>query len=75
MVDIGKNQAFIKEFQARFDKKLKENEISMLEYWKSQLDKLLSMKPDGIASLQMQIKRISEMMDNRINIIKRQQHD
>ena len=75
MVDMGKNQAFIKEFQARFDKKLKENEISMLEYWKSQLDKLLSMKPDGIASLQMQIKRISEMMDNRINIIKREQHD
>jgi hypothetical protein len=54
---------------------LKENEISMLEYWKSQLDKLLSMKPDGIASLQMQIKRISEMMDKRINIIKREQHD
>jgi hypothetical protein len=75
MVDMGKNQAFIKEFQARFDKKLKENEISMLEYWKSQLDKLLSMKPDGIASLQMQIKRISEMMDKRINIIKREQHD
>ncbi len=75
MVDIEKNQAFIKEFQARFDKKLKENEISMLEYWKSQLDKLLSMKPEGVASLQMQIKRISEMMDNRINIIKREQHD
>jgi hypothetical protein len=72
---MGKNQAFIKEFQTRFDKKLKENEISMLEYWKSQLDKLLSMKPDGIASLQMQIKRISEMMDKRINIIKREQHD
>ncbi len=75
MVDMGKNQDFIKEFQARFEKKLKENEISMLEYWKSQLDKLLSMKPDGIASLQMQIKRISEMMDKRINIIKREQHD
>ncbi|HYA15362.1 MAG TPA: hypothetical protein VEF33_13590 [Syntrophales bacterium] len=75
MVDVGKNQAFIKEFQVRFDKKLKENEISMLEYWKFQIDKLLSMKPDGVASLQMQIKRISDMMDNRINIIKREQHD
>jgi len=75
MVNMEKNPAFIKEFQARFDKKLKENEISMLEYWKSQIDKLLSMKPEGIASLQMQIKRISEMMDKRINIIKREQHD
>ncbi|HVO66574.1 MAG TPA: hypothetical protein VMT12_08835 [Syntrophales bacterium] len=75
MADVGKNQAFVKEFQVRFDKKLKENEISMLEYWKAQLDKLLSMKPDGVASLQMQIKRISDMMDNRINIIKRERHD
>ena len=28
--------------QTRFEKKVKENEISLLEYWKSHLDKLLS---------------------------------
>jgi hypothetical protein len=72
MADVEKNQAFIKEFQARFDKKLKENEISLLEYWKSQLDKVLSMKPEGIASLQLQIKRISDMMDNRMKTIKKE---
>lgn len=72
MADVEKNQAFIKEFQVRFDKKLKENEISLLEYWKSQLDKVLSMKPEGIASLQLQIKRISDMMDNRMKTIKKE---
>jgi hypothetical protein len=72
MADVEKNQAFIKEFQSRFDKKLKENEISLLEYWKSQLDKVLSMKPEGIASLQLQIKRISDMMDNRMKTIKKE---
>jgi hypothetical protein len=72
MADVEKNQAFIKEFQARFDKKLKENEISLLEYWKSQLDKVLSMKPEGIASLQLQIKRISDMMENRMKTIKKE---
>ena len=72
MADVEKNQAFIKEFQARFDKKVKENEISLLEYWKSQLDKVLSMKPEGIASLQLQIKRISDMMDNRMKTIKKE---
>ena len=65
------NQAFIKEFQAKVDKKLKENEISGLEYWKSQLDKLLMMKPEGVASLQLHIKRISDMMENRIKILKK----
>jgi hypothetical protein len=71
MVAMDNNQAFIKEFQARFDKKVKENEISVLEYWKSQIDKVLSLKPEGVASLQIQIKKISDMMDNRIKVIKK----
>ncbi len=66
------NQAFVKEFQARFDKKLKENEIASLEYWKSQLDKLLSMKPEGVAALTLQIKRVSDMMENRIKTLKKE---
>ena len=72
MADLGNNPAFIKELQARFDRKLKENEISVLEYWKAQVDRLLSMKPDGIASLQSQIKRVSDMMDNRIKVMKKE---
>lgn len=71
MAAMDNNQAFIKEFQARFDKKVKENEISVLEYWKSQIDKVLSLKPEGVASLQIQIKKISDMMDNRIKVIKK----
>jgi hypothetical protein len=63
--------AVLKEIQARFDKKVRENEISVIEYWKAQVDRAASMKPDGIASLQLQIKKISEMMENRIRILKR----
>ncbi|SEM23758.1 hypothetical protein SAMN04489760_107113 [Syntrophus gentianae] len=63
--------AFMKEVQTRFEKKVKENEISVLEHWKEQLDKILAMKPDGIASLQLQIKKTSEMMGNRIKILKK----
>jgi len=65
------HQAFIKEMQTRFEKKVKENEISLLEYWKAHLDKLLSMKPEGVASLQLQIKKITDMMENRIKILKK----
>ena len=72
MVAMENNPAFVKEFQARFDKKMKENEISIVEYWKSQIDKVLSMKPEGVASLQLQIKKISDMMDNRIKVIKKE---
>lgn len=71
MVAMDNNQAFVKEFQVRFDKKMKENEISIVEYWKSQIDKVLSMKPEGVPSLQLHIKKISDMMDNRIKVIKK----
>lgn len=63
--------AFIKEYQDRFEKKLKENEIALLEHWKGQLDKIESSRPDSIASLQMQIRKMSEMMGNRIKVLKK----
>jgi hypothetical protein len=63
--------AMIKEIQARFDRKLKENEISLLEYWQEQVDRVAAMKPEGVAALQTQIKKISEMMANRIRMLKR----
>ena len=72
MGNMEDNPAFVKELQARFDKKLKDNEISVLEYWKAQIDRLLFLKPEGIASLQSQIKRVSDMMDNRIKMMKKE---
>ncbi len=63
--------ALVKEFQTQFAKKVKENEKETLEYWKEQLDKLLTLKPEGIAALQQQIKRVSDMMANRINTLKK----
>jgi hypothetical protein len=72
MTNMENNPAFVIELQARFDRKLKENEISVVEYWKSQIDRVLSMKPEGVASLQSQLKKVSDMMDNRIKTMKRE---
>ena len=73
MAQSEQQAALLKEIQARFDRKLKENEISLLEYWKEQLDRIAAMKPEGIAALQLQVRKISEMMANRIRILKREQ--
>ena len=72
MASQDSTAAFIKEYQDRFEKKLKENEITLLEHWRAQLDKVVSMRPDSIASLQLQIRKISEMMANRIKVLKRE---
>ncbi len=62
---------FLRNFQEKVEKKLKEHEISVVQYWHERLMRVASMKPDGIASLQVEIKKISEMMENRIKILKK----
>ncbi|MDO9585361.1 MAG: hypothetical protein Q7I93_02620, partial [Syntrophales bacterium] len=59
---VDDQSSLVKEFQVQFARKIKESEIESLTYWKEQLDKLLAMRPEGIAALQLQIKRISGMM-------------
>ncbi|MCL5808950.1 MAG: hypothetical protein M1418_10525 [Deltaproteobacteria bacterium] len=71
MAENDHQAALLKEIQTRLDRKLKESEIDILEYWKEQMDRVAAMKPEGIAALQMQVKKISEMMANRIRILKR----
>ena len=71
MAENDQQAALQKEIQTRMDRKLKESEITILEYWKEQVDRVAAMKPEGIAALQMQVRKISEMMTNRIRILKR----
>ncbi|MCX5837236.1 MAG: hypothetical protein NTW71_01760 [Deltaproteobacteria bacterium] len=72
MAERDQQAVLVKEIQARFDRRVKENEISLLEYWKEQVDQLAALKPEGIAALQMHVRKISERMANRIRILKRE---
>jgi len=65
------NEAFLKEVQRKFEKKVKENEIAIVGYWKERLDRIAAMRPEGIAALQVELRKLSEMMENRIRTIKR----
>ena len=71
MAAMPDDKALMKEIQNRFEKKMRESEIESVEYWKSQVDRILAMKPEGVAPLQLQIRKISEMMANRINVLKK----
>lgn len=72
MGEMDNQESYVKALQARFEKKQKDNEKELLEYWKAHLDRIVSMKPEGVASLQTQIKKISDMMANRLMILKRE---
>lgn len=72
MAQMSSTDLFIREYQDRFEKKIRESEIASLEHWKAQLDKVIAMRPDGVASMQLQITKISEMMSNRIKTLKKE---
>ena len=72
MAQMSSTDLFIREYQDRFEKKIRENEIASLEHWKAQLDKVIAMRPDGVASMQLQITKISEMMSTRIKTLKKE---
>lgn len=65
------DREFLRSFQEKVEKKLKEHEISVVEYWHERLGRVVAMKPDGIASLQVEIKKIHDMMANRIKTLKK----
>jgi hypothetical protein len=72
---VAENQQqaeLMKNIQARLEHKVKEHEIQIIEYWKEQVDRLVSLKPEGVAALQAQTKKISEMMATRIRTLKRE---
>ncbi|MBW2559115.1 MAG: hypothetical protein JRD69_09855 [Deltaproteobacteria bacterium] len=62
---------FLKEFQKKVEKKIRENEVSVVQYWHERIGKVVSMKPDGIASLQVEIRKVYDMMENRIKTLKK----
>ena len=63
---------FLKNLQNQIDRKIKEQEISFLEYWKERLDKVAAMRPEGIAALQLEVRKVSDTMANRVKILKQE---
>jgi glutamate synthase domain-containing protein 3 len=73
MAEKEEQSVLVKEIQARFVRKFREQEISILEYWKEQVEQVAALKPEGIAALQMHVRKISDRMANRIRTLKREQ--
>ncbi|MCD6153017.1 MAG: hypothetical protein J7J07_03810 [Syntrophobacterales bacterium] len=64
--------AFLRKYQQKMEIKMRENEITVVQYWRDRLEKLISMKPEGIASLQLEMKKLSGMMENRMRLLKKE---
>ncbi|HOJ51801.1 MAG TPA: hypothetical protein PLT64_05255 [Syntrophales bacterium] len=63
--------SLVRQMQERLERKLREKEIEVIEYWQGQIGKILGMKPEGIGPLQLQVKKVYDMMSTRIQVLKR----
>jgi len=68
---MSRDAEFVKEVQKKFEQKLREHEIAVIEYWKERLDRIYAMRPEGIAPLQLEIRKLSENMANRVSTLKK----
>ena len=68
-------EALLKEMQARLNRKLREQELDVVAHWREQLARILALKPEGGGALQNQIRKVAEMMDNRIAMLKKSPRD
>jgi len=69
---VNNDMAFLRKYQQKMEIKMRENEITVVQYWRDRLEKLISMKPEGIASLQLEMKKLSDMMENRMGLLKKE---
>jgi hypothetical protein len=64
-------KAFIVEFKKKFERELMERELSELEFWKTELEKLNQKRVESLGSLQLELKNLIQKMGNRINTLKK----
>ena len=68
---MSRDTEFLKELQRKFEQKLRDHEIEVIEHWKERLDRIYATKPEGIAPLLLEIRRLSENMANLVKTLKK----
>ena len=65
------DKAFLEQMKKKVEKELAEREVLVVEFWKGEIEKLLSKKTESLSALQQDLKNLSSRMGNRLNVIKR----
>ena len=65
------DRAFVEEMRKRVEKQLNEKELSAIQYWKEELEKLLKKPAESLSALQVELKNLSARMENRVKALKK----
>jgi hypothetical protein len=64
-------KALISELKKKVEKELVERELSVLEFWKGEVEKLSHKRAESLGSLQIDLKNLVQRLENRIRILKK----
>ncbi len=65
------DKAFIEQMKKKIEKELAEREISVVEFWKEEIENLLNKKSESLSSVQVDMKNLTTRMQNRVKTLKR----
>jgi len=65
------DKAFVEEMRKRVEKELQEKELSVVQFWKDEVDKILKRPSESLAALQLELKNLSQRMENRQRALKK----
>ena len=65
------DKAFLEQMKKRVEKELTGKEISVIEFWKEEIEKLLHKKTESLSALLQDLQNLTVRMENRLKIVKR----
>lgn len=65
------DEKMARELKKRLEMEMNKKEIEIIEHWRAELEETYRKRHEGLNSLQIDIRRTIEHMDNRIALLKR----
>lgn len=65
------DKAFVEEMRKRIEKELVERELSVVQFWKEELEKVLKKPAESLGALQIEMKNLVMRMENRLKVLKK----
>jgi hypothetical protein len=64
------DSALLKSMRKKFEEEMVRKEIETILYWKGELEKILTKRPESLGTFQMEIQNFNRRMQNRIKMLK-----
>ena len=65
------DRAFVEEMRKRVEKEINQKELSVTQFWKEEIEKLLKKPAESLGALQVELKNLSARMENRLKALKK----